>query len=137
MKFEDPTYQEKALYGQLALMLFLFAAYVAYLLNVAAVTRHIHIFFILFMLLQAACAYAREYSSGDPLIDERDRQFTNLGIRWGYAILFLGALGLVITFWQFLPDASAHTVIVALSGVLIISFLATLARQLVAYRRAA
>jgi uncharacterized membrane protein len=130
------SFQEKMLWVQLAGILLVGGYYVHFLAYTHG-PHYFHAVLLIALLLFALVRWLARRRSGNVVEDERDREIRCKGARWSNNILWLGLILLMVWYWDHGGLRSAELIVGILFHLLLLAGLVRIAREMVAYRRAA
>ena len=135
------SYQEKSLYGTLAVDLLVYIPYVLYVLHHPTTLTHIVGTTLLLIVAQILLQSTIAIASRNRLTDERDRQVAGLGYRNAYFALVsmilvgTGMLWLHTVMGTLNPNHMGLHFLSVFFGMVVLSELVKIISQLLAYRR--
>jgi hypothetical protein len=130
------SFQEKMLYAQLVGLAVVVAFYLHFLNNTPPGHHFFHAVVLVVILLFASFRMLLRRGSGNTVQDERDRQIAAIGTRWSNFILWVGLVVILVMYWDH-GGLGKGLMIGIIFHLLLLAGLARIARELVAYRRAA
>lgn len=130
-------FQEKMLWARLAGVMVVVAFYLRYLDHSVPGNHYLHAIVIVLLFLFASVRTIARWRSRNVIEDERDRAVAAIGTRWSNNILWAGLVVILVFYWDHGSIDSASFLIGILFHLLLLAALASIIRELVAYRKSA